>query len=250
MTSKETNATVTALEKSAVARYIQLASLFRKRIENGEWAVGGRIPTVEQLAKDCGVAGMTIRQALDQLEKDGLIERFRAKGTFVKEKPSRDLWCEVQTDWNGLLISRTNATINVLSDRSDVVLNQDSFTIGSAAPAYRHLTRLHVREDVPFLLADVYIDQRLCAQIEESSYTSKTAMRLVTDLQGVNIVDARQTLTIDTADLETATQLDIPLSAPIAKVQRIAMNEDGELVLVANGVYRGDMVRIDMKLIK
>jgi GntR family transcriptional regulator len=63
-------------------------------------------------------------------------------------------------------------------------------------------------------------------------------------------VDARQILTIDSADLETATLLDIALADPIAKVQRLAIDENGTLILVANGLYRGDMVRIDMKLIK
>lgn len=36
-------------ERSSVARYIQLASLFRKKIESGEWELGAQIPTVEML---------------------------------------------------------------------------------------------------------------------------------------------------------------------------------------------------------
>ena len=48
-----------------------------------------QIPTVDELAEECGVARLTIRQALDQLESDGIIQRFRAKGTFVrKRRPS------------------------------------------------------------------------------------------------------------------------------------------------------------------
>ena len=85
------NNTAEALRKSSVARYLQLASLFRRRIESGEWPVDSKIPTVKELADQCGVASMTIRQALDLLEADGLIERFRAKGTFVKKQPQRDL---------------------------------------------------------------------------------------------------------------------------------------------------------------
>ncbi|WP_137132750.1 GntR family transcriptional regulator [Rhizobium sp. FY34] len=242
--------TASALDKSSVARYLQLASLFRKWIETGTWAVGAQIPTVEMLAKECGVAGMTIRQALDILEKEGLIQRFRAKGTFVRQKPSRDLWCEVQTDWNGLLMSRSNADIFILSDVADQTLDQDSHEVGKVAPAYRQLRRLHKRAGVPFLLADVFVDERLRGLIPEENYSRTTAMRLVADLPGVTITDARQILTIDSADLETATLLDIALSDPIAKVQRLAVDASGTLILVANGLYRGDMVRIDMKLIK
>src|SRR6516164_10479463 len=104
------------LNRSAVARYIQLAMLFRARIEQGLWKVGQQIPTVDQLALECGVARATIRQALDQLERDGLIERFRAKGTFVRAGAGERLWCEVETDWSGLLRSREDAQIEILSD--------------------------------------------------------------------------------------------------------------------------------------
>lgn len=44
------------LSQSAVSRYLQLATLFRRRVETGEWAVGTRIPTVDELADECGVA--------------------------------------------------------------------------------------------------------------------------------------------------------------------------------------------------
>src|SRR3712207_6948832 len=73
------------LNRSAVPRHIQLTTLFRHRIEQGAWKTGQQIPTVDELAAECGVARATIRQAMDQLEVEGLIERFRAKGTFVRQ---------------------------------------------------------------------------------------------------------------------------------------------------------------------
>ena len=107
---------VVDLSRSAVSRYIQLASLFRRRIQAGQWQVGAQIPTVEELAAECGVARATIRQALDILQIEGLIERYRAKGTFVRPRPHDQIWCEVATDWSGLLMSRQDAVIEVLVD--------------------------------------------------------------------------------------------------------------------------------------
>ena len=105
------------LSRSAVARYLQLATLFRRRIEQGTWRRDERIPTVDELAAECGVARATIRQALDQLEQDGLIARYRAKGTFVRATPAANrLWCEVETDWSGLLRSREGAEIEILGE--------------------------------------------------------------------------------------------------------------------------------------
>jgi GntR family transcriptional regulator len=233
--------------RSAISRYIQLATLFRRRIESGQWQVGSQIPTVEELAAECGVARATIRQALDILEEEMLIERYRAKGTFVRRRPQEELF-PIGTDWSGLLRPTTNARIEVMSDRADVKLENVLYQIGELAPAYRHLHRRHWREDVAFLLTDVYVDERLRDRITQEDIETKTALRLINDVPGVEIVEARQTLTIGTADLETAESLSMPLNAPVAYVHRRAVDSHGTAVLVALGIYRGEVIRFDVKL--
>lgn len=247
-TSGKPSQAATAIRKSAVARYLQLAALFRRRIETGEWGVDSRIPTVEELAKECGVANMTIRQALSLLEQEGLIERFRAKGTFVRKSNRRDLWCEVQTDWNGLLMARDNAEIELLSSQNTTKPTDFPAGISELADSYMHLRRRHSREGEAFLLADVFIDERLSANIDPADFTSKTSMRLIADVPGLKIVDARQILTIGSADPEVSQLLGVSMGDPVAYVQRIAVAEDGTMALVANGIYRGDTVRVEIKL--
>jgi GntR family transcriptional regulator len=238
------------LNRSAVARYIQLATLFRRRIEQGTWRLDQRIPTVDELATECGVARATIRQALDMLEHDGLIERFRAKGTFVRDAPAgRRLWCDVETDWSGLLRSREGAEIEILGDTPGLdAAALPAVEIGRPAPSYRHVRRRHWRDQQPFLLADVFLNERLSPKVTAEALRSRTALKLVAGIPGIRIADARQTLTIGTADVETAAALQLPLNAPVAFVRRAAVDARGVLLLVADGVYRGDVVRIDIKL--
>ena len=238
------------LNRSAVARYIQLATLFRRRIDQGAWRQDQRIPTVDVLAAECGVARATIRQALDVLAQDGLIERFRAKGTFVRGAPAANrLWCDVETDWSGLLRSRDGAEIEILDDIAGLPANAlPSVEIGRPAPLYRHIRRRHWRDGQPFLLADVYLNERLSPKVSDEALRSRTALKLVAGIPGIRIADARQTLTIGTADVETAAALHLPLNAPVAFVRRAAVDAKGVLLLVADGIYRGDVVRIDVKL--
>jgi GntR family transcriptional regulator len=241
---------VVDLSRSAVSRYIQLATLFRRRIEQGAWRLDQQIPTVDALAEECGVARATIRQALDLLEQEGLIERFRAKGTFVRSLPSAGrLWCEVETDWSGLLRSREGAEIETLSDTPNIAGSAaPQAAIGRPAALYRHVRRRHWRDGAAFLLADVFLDARLSPKVTAEDLRSKTALRLVAGIPGVRIADARQTLTIGTADVETAAALGIALNAPVAHVRRAAVDHRGVLVLIADGIYRGDVVRLDIKL--
>ncbi len=235
------------LDRSVVARYIQLATLFRSRIESGRWPVGRQIPTIEQLAAECGVARATIRQAIGLLEADRLVSRFRAKGTFVNQHRTEQLRLEVFTDWRGLLNSREGATITVLEDGEVTTLPERLHHVGQPAARYRRLRRRHTRSEQVFLVAEVFIDAAVAPLIPEDAFRTTTAMCLASFLPGT-VSEAQQTITIGTADMETAAVLDVALNAPVCLVDRSVANQAGTLVLVSKGIYRGDLVRMDMRL--
>ncbi len=242
--------TATALKNSAVSRYLQLAGHFRRRIETGEWPVGYQIPTVIDLARDCGVAGMTVRRALDILEEEGLIERFRAKGTFVREIPKKDLWCEIHTDLSALLSARYSTHIEVSSNElgpAPHFLASEDWP-GRPAQQYRRLRRRYFRNGTPFMLADVYIDETAYRLLPEGSAERLTALRMVSDLPGRPVADAQQELTILSADLTLASALSVPQGAPMVRMVRLAVDHDGIRVLVADGIYRGDSTKLRLKI--
>jgi GntR family transcriptional regulator len=235
--------------RSAIARYVQLAALFRRRIETGVWPVGAQIPTVDELAAECGVARATIRQALDLLSDDNLIERFRAKGTFVTRRVQDEVWCAIPIDWVGMMrLSSDDTRIEVLSRQSRGVALPISHEAGIAAAHYDHVRRRHWRGDRAFMIADVYIAEGLRKRVSQKDLLQKTSMRIASDVLGAEIGDARNIITIGSADLMTAQLLSIPVNAPVVHVRREVVNPAGELIVVSDGIYRGDVVRIDLQL--
>jgi GntR family transcriptional regulator len=234
--------------RSAASRYVQLASLFRRRVESGQWQVGQQIPTVDELAAECQVARATVRQALDLLEEENLIARYRAKGTFVISKPQEQFWCEVASDWSGQLMAPDGVTIEILTGCERLSPQPPDPMLGTMAPFYQHWRRRHWRNGKPYYLGDVFIDERLCERIAPESFETKTSMRILRDLPGLAIAEAHQTLTLGSADPELAELLQLPLNAPVAHVARSAVDRDGCLVFVGQGIYRGDVVRLDIKL--
>jgi GntR family transcriptional regulator len=66
-----------------VPRYHRIAESLRGRIRDGEWMAGAPLPNQRRLARDFGVTLMTLRQALELLERDRLITRRHGLGTFV-----------------------------------------------------------------------------------------------------------------------------------------------------------------------
>jgi GntR family transcriptional regulator len=231
-----------------ISRYIQLATLFRRHIASGTWPLGAQIPTVEELAAEHGVARATVRQALGILDAEQLIKRYRAKGTFVIHRPQEQLWCEVETNWDGLLRSREGAVIEQLHEEVVQKPAHALHDIGKPTGSYKHFSRRHWRDGVPFLISEVYIDKQLCKRIPKSSLATKTGLRILAEIPGLKIADVRQTLMIDAADPATAEKLQIPLNAPVAVVHRSAADSKGRLIFLADSVYPGNIVRLDMKL--
>jgi GntR family transcriptional regulator len=235
------------LSRSSVPRYLQLATLFRGLIESGQWAAARQIPIVDDLSTQYGVARATIRQALGILEAEGLITRQRAKGTFVSERVKQHLWLEMTTNWRGLMNAREGAVIEVLKDEEVRSLPKRLHESGIPAESYRRLRRRHSRDGHIFLVADVFVEAEFYKLIPEAAFTTTTAMRLATFLPS-KVGRAQQTITISAAGLEAAALLDLPLNAPVCLVDRSVTDERDRLVLLSKGIYRGDLVRMDMRL--
>lgn len=72
---------------SGTPPYQQLAGILRRRIASGEFPPGAALPGERGLAQQYGVAIGTVRHALDELRKEGLIYRKQGWGTFVSERP-------------------------------------------------------------------------------------------------------------------------------------------------------------------
>lgn len=70
------------------ARYEQIAESLIEEIRSGTLAAGERIPSEMQLQERFAVSRVTMRQALGILEFQGLIQRFRKRGSFVLDKPA------------------------------------------------------------------------------------------------------------------------------------------------------------------
>ncbi|TVY08458.1 FadR/GntR family transcriptional regulator [Paenibacillus cremeus] len=66
--------------------YEVIADTLRDQIIQGEWAVGSRLPSVEQLAVLHGVGRSTIREALMSLKAHGWVDVKHGGGTFVLKK--------------------------------------------------------------------------------------------------------------------------------------------------------------------
>lgn len=72
-------------------KYVLIANQLRQEIAEGKYTPGDQLPQEMAIANNFNVSRITVRNALRQLESDGLIYRIQGAGTFVKETESNNL---------------------------------------------------------------------------------------------------------------------------------------------------------------
>ncbi|WP_235509977.1 GntR family transcriptional regulator [Variovorax sp. Root473] len=228
-------------------RYLQVADLLRQRIARGTWPEGHRLPSLEELVTEFGVARVTVRQAVELLARDGLVSPQQGRGTFVTGRPPNERWLNV--------VTTLDALARVYRDTEPQILNIDEATSapalrpGEGVPAerYAYMRRVHSRDGKPYCVIDIHLDERIFRR-SPRRFREETVIPLLTSMKSVKIAKAHQVLTIGTADMEVARLIDVPLNAPVAEVRRVFRDPDDRVIYLAEVVYRGDAIHVEMDL--
>lgn len=237
----------TIFDGTPVPRYFQLADLFRQRIARGEWPEKHRLPTLETLALEFSVARVTVRQAIEVLAREGLLSPQQGRGTFVSGVPRTQRFISVVTTLAELVRNYEDTQPTIVNMEEGVNSPPLKPNEGSPAAQYTYMRRVHVRDASAYCVISLYLDERIFRRAPEE-FRAKTVIPLLHSMPGVHIKTAHQVLTIGTADMEIAQKLDIAVGVPVVEVRRIFQDKEGTVIYLANVIYRGDSVRIEMDL--
>lgn len=228
--------------------YAQVTDAMRERIVKGVWPVGMQIPSLPVLSEEFGVALITIRQAVQLLKDEGLLQPEQGRGTFVKGKPlahpqmqvasSLAALADLYRDLTPRLIPITEGSATPVIEPSD----------GKAAPKYHLLRRIHSYNKQPTSVISAYIDERVF-KLAPKRFRSELVIPVLMDLKEVNIESAKQIITISTAGVEAANALNISVTAPVAEIRRVFCASDGTVIYLGELTYRGDFLRLDIDLL-
>ena len=72
---------------NSVASY--LVENIKKKIENGEYGEGSKLPSEKMLSEEYSVGRSSVREALKMLQAENLIEIVKGKGSFVLSTDAR-----------------------------------------------------------------------------------------------------------------------------------------------------------------
>jgi GntR family transcriptional regulator len=230
-----------------IPRYVQLADLFRHRVDKGEWLAGTKLPSIDELMSQFDVARVTVRQAIALLADEGLLSPQRGRGTFVTEKAGARRRLRVETTLGDLVEMYRGDRPEHSTLEEAMVSPAIKPNEGIAAPRYFHMRRVHSRDGERYCVIAIYIDHRVFRRAP-TRFRRELVLPVLASLADLKIASGRQTLTISKSDVETSRLLGIALNTPMAEVRRVLCDADGTIIYLADVSYRGDYIHLEMDL--
>ena len=228
-----------SMRRIAVPLHAEVAEVLRCQIMSGTLATGTRLPALRELTQQLGVARMTVVQAMNTLEEEGLIEKYPGRGTFVKRVriPAR----------HTLHMNADISQIHRMVDQLEVSVHQKDALIekGEDGRYYRSMSRIHTRAGKPFCQVDIKLDDRLFERAPER-FSQEIVVSVLRDL-GITIHRARQKITISYADFIMARALAIKVNSAIFRVFRQFLDDGGQLIYCATLHYPADLLELEME---
>ncbi len=228
-----------AMKRTAVPLHAEVAEVLRHQIVSGELCAGTKLPALRELTAQFGVARMTVVQAMNSLEEEGLIEKHSGRGTFVKDVkvPSR----------HTLQMKADISQIYTMVDQLEVSVSQKDDVIEKSPEGryFRAMSRIHTRLGKPFCQVDIKLDDDLFDRAPDR-FATEIVVSVLRDL-GVTVDKARQKVTIAYADFAMAQALGIKINSALFRVQREFLDDAGALIYSATLFYPGDLLEMEME---
>jgi GntR family transcriptional regulator len=229
--------------------YARIKDALRQRIVDGTYAPHSQMPSEHELCATFGVSRITVRQALGDLQKEGLIFRLHGKGTFVsKPKAVQNLtslqgFAEAMASSGYEIINQVRAFRIVKADRHQA--HRLDVAEGSELVEIRRV-RLLNRE--PVSLECTWIPEPIGRRLASADLVTRDIFLILENDCGIPLGHADVTVDAILADAEIAAALGVEAGSPLLRIERLTHDAAGRPIDYEFLYFRGDAFQYRLRI--
>jgi GntR family transcriptional regulator len=219
--------------------YLQLKRWIEDAVSRGTIRPGDALPSERDLAVKVDVSRVTVRKAVQQLVRDGVLIQRHGSGTYVAPQSHRvEQSLSQLTSFTDDMARRGMAATAIWLDRGLYLPSpEETVTLGlSSGEQVARVSRLRRANDVPLAIERASLSARILPEpqaIQSSLYahlekSGNRPVRAIQRLRAANLGD------------EDAKLLDVPTGAASLNIERISYLASGRVIEFTRSVYRGD----------
>lgn len=203
--------------------YRQIQASLKEKITSGIYEEGGLLPSENDLCVEFNATRMTVRQALNELVREGYITRQHGKGSTVSaSRKSLGLlslkgWTEVvvASDRHGKTLVLEGPVLKKLEDAAFKPLTDDE-----KHEEFIFFKRLRLVEDSPVMFEQTYIPNENLSNFIKEPLLEGSLFRTLLIRHQIDVQSMTQEVRAIAADKETASLLKIKTKSPVLHLLR------------------------------
>jgi GntR family transcriptional regulator len=228
--------------------HVQVREAIRRRVQEGELVdESGRLMTEAELVKHFGVSRVTIRNAIKPLVDEGMFERGRGRGTFLRSNQPEN--------WMGRLLGFSETIKDAGYEPGARVLhqgmtNQHDDTVRNLLRerAVWELKRVRLADDMAISIEHAFYPPDIGLELEKRDLTSIVMYRVFENDLGIEVRNAQQTISATSADRRTGELLSVPEGSPLLSMERLTISSDERPLELLRSVYLPEYFRFSINL--
>jgi GntR family transcriptional regulator len=206
--------------------------------------VGATIPSERQLTQELGVSRLTVRAALDELVRDGYLDRRHGSGTYVTEpKIAQPLTLtSFSDDMRRRGMTPGSRTLELVVTSTGARLAR-RLQVSPEARLVR-VKRLRLADGEPMAMEVLHIPEALVPGLTKADFEDQSFYELLEARYGIVIASGSQSIEPTVTSEEESEVLRVPLHSPAFLFERTTVAESGRIVEFVRSIYRGDRYRL------
>ncbi len=229
--------------------YLQLKNALVAQIDAGQYKPHERLMSERELGQKFKVSRMTVRQALTEMIRDGILYTQVGKGTYVNEAKIKQELKSLTGFSQDMAARGTVASGQVLEAR--IVPATLTLAAIFAAPMNTELvllSRLRLSDGIPLAIEVAYILYQVCPGILQYDFSKESLYNVLASRYNTILVRAEQTMEAGLATSHETELLQITSPSPVLRIERLSYNEQNTLVEFVQSAYRGDRYKFHTTL--
>jgi GntR family transcriptional regulator len=222
-------------------KYLRIHAELRDRITGGRWPAGSALPAQRDLADEFGVSTMTLRQALQLLADEGLIDTRHGAGTFVAARYAYELG-HLRSFADDLTAQGAHITTRLLAAQILAAPPEVDARLGGPGEVLA-VRRLRLADGRPLIVQVSYLPAPLVTGLRPADLVDRGLYTMLAE-RGLTVARADETITAAVLSEADARDLARPPATPALLSHRISYTAADVPVVDDHVLLPGDSVAI------
>lgn len=241
-----------SVEEYPVPLYYRVYKELKRKILDGEYRPGDRIPPEIELVKSFGVSRLTVRRALDELKSEGLITRHKGKGTFIVGRKEEEAMNVLKGFTDKAKQEGFSVKSHVLDNKLVEVPTELCGIFGlEQGTMVVLLRRVRFLNEDPVAIESAYLNPAVDVRILnilKRDMSKESLYEFLRNELKIPLIRAMEELELTQASSSDAKHLGIQPGACALLRKRYTYTANGKCVEFVRSIYRGDKYKFKMEL--